>query len=92
MDGLWIWEFLDEQLGSYPTLAEARGSMDTVFRDDVEREWDEIEEGGVKKGALWIRFPGEHWQLSHHRLYRNDNAVPLDLREALGRLAEKVAA
>lgn len=72
MEQLWIWECHGISLGTFPTITAAQKSMDEAWTPSVKREWDEVEEGGVRKGALWIRWPGERWQMSGHRLYRDD--------------------
>lgn len=72
----WVWAFLDEVLGTFDTLDDARDSMDKTFMPDLGREWDEIEEGGIKKGALWLLWPGDrYWTRSHHRLFRVDTVI-----------------
>ena len=72
MEELWVWECYGVSLGTFPSITAARDSMDKTFMPHIGREWDEIEEDRVRKGALWIRWPGERWQLSGHRLYRDD--------------------
>lgn len=72
MEETWVWECYDLFMNTFPSLVAARSAMNEVWLPSVEREWDEVEEDGVRKGALWIRWPGERWQLSGHRLYRDD--------------------
>jgi len=70
MEELWLWDFLDTNIDTFPSLTAAREAMDNSFAKYLGREWDEVAEDGIHKGALWVRWPGERWKLTGHRLYR----------------------